>query len=90
VTAPVAADLLVHGAGELCTMEGAAASGPTAAGTLTSAALAAHEGIIVWVGPSDEAETSVALVPGAEVIDAGGAVVTRLDSGVCASSGSGL
>jgi len=57
-------------------MEGAAASGPTAAGILTSAALAAREGIIVGVGPSDEAETSVALVPGAEVIDAGGAVVT--------------
>jgi imidazolonepropionase len=57
-------------------MEGAAASGPRAAGILASAALAAYEGIIVWVGPSDEADASVELVPGAEVIDAGGAMVT--------------
>jgi imidazolonepropionase len=57
-------------------MEGAAASGPQAAGILTAGAVAAHRGIIVWVGPSDEADASVELVPGAEVIDAAGGVVT--------------
>ena len=63
------ADLLVTNASELLTFAG---EGP---GLLTSAALAAHRGVVTWVGPSGEAASAVALEPMAVRVDAEGQVV---------------
>jgi imidazolonepropionase len=57
-------------------MQGSAASGDDAAGIRRAGAVAARDGTIVWVGASADADARVTLLPGGEVIDAGGAVVT--------------
>jgi len=64
------ADLVVHDAEELCTMQGPAGGGEAAAGILRNGALAARAGTIVWVGPSAEIARHVELRPGAVEIDA--------------------
>jgi imidazolonepropionase len=70
------ADLLVHNASELCTMEGPPGGGAAAAGILRDGAVAAHQGTIVWVGPSSEAADHLELIADAQILDASGHVVT--------------
>ncbi len=72
----IAADLVVRNASELCTMNGPAGGGEAAAGIVRDGALAAREGTIVWAGETSDLAARVELLPGAEVIDASGQVVT--------------
>jgi imidazolonepropionase len=68
---PVEADLVVTGAGELltCPAEG------KGIGLVVGGAVAAKDGRVVWVGPSNQVKSRVALVPGAMIVDAGDRVV---------------
>jgi imidazolonepropionase len=70
------ADLFVHNAAELCTMDGPADGGAAAAGIVRDGAVAALGGTIVWVGPSAEAADHVEPLPDALILDASGHVVT--------------
>ncbi len=70
------ADLLVHNANELCTMQGPPGGGAAAAGIVRNGAVAARGGTIVWVGPTPEAADHVELTEGAQLLDASGHVVT--------------
>ena len=74
------ADLLVVNAGQLLTLadpSGAPRIGPALAnlGIIRGGAFAAKDGRLVAVGARDAVESSVAVTPGGEVVDAGGAVV---------------
>lgn len=75
---PLAADFALRRAGLLVTMAGPSPRTGAAMRELPSVesgALAASEGRIVWVGPDDSFEKSVALAPGSTVLDAEGAAV---------------
>jgi imidazolonepropionase len=66
------ADLIVFNLGELVTAEPALGEGPL--GVVRHAALAAGGGRVVWVGPEARLAREVRVAPGAQEIDAGGAV----------------
>ena len=68
---PVEADLVITGASELlvCPMHGCGLE------PVVDGAIAAKDGRIVWVGPSDRLADRVSLVAGATVVEAGGHVV---------------
>jgi imidazolonepropionase len=65
----VAADLIVRGASEALTFRD---DGP---GLVREAALAAHEGVLVWVGETHALSTFVEALPGALEVDAAGQVL---------------
>ena len=69
------ADLLLRRAAEVCTTP-ALSAGTDPAGVLAGAAVACHEGTIVWVGPDRDADQAVRLAEGASVLDAQGCTVT--------------
>jgi imidazolonepropionase len=68
----VAADFVLRGAGELITMTAPPAE---ALGTIAGGALAAKDGVIVWVGPEAELLQAVDLAPDGLDIDAEGRCV---------------
>ncbi len=71
------ADLIVRNAAELCTLAGDKSSGAeTALAPLTNGTVACRAGRIVWVGPENEREPAVTLVPGGAQVDASGCTVT--------------
>ena len=72
------ADFAVRRIGLLATMAGPCPrkrAGLRDVGALADAALASHEGRIVWLGADRDLESAVALAPGSTVVDAGGAAV---------------
>ncbi len=69
----IEADLVVHGIGQLVTCE--PTQGEGALGILESAAVAARNGEIVWVGPSGRWQWRLELTDNAQVIDAQGRCV---------------
>ena len=73
----IRADLVVTGASEVLVCPAYAQPGETIAGlgTIADGALAARDGRIVWVGPSDRLREEVRLLPGAEEVDAAGRTV---------------
>ncbi|MBO0682135.1 MAG: imidazolonepropionase [Candidatus Dormibacteraeota bacterium] len=70
----IEADLVVHGIGQLVTCEPAQGEGPL--GLQEDAAVAARDGMIVWVGASNRWETRLGLTEGAVIVDAGGRCAT--------------
>lgn len=68
----VAADLVLRGAGELVTMTSTPAFG---LGVIRQGALAARDGVIVWVGPEAELDGAVALTAAGCELDAEGCAV---------------
>jgi imidazolonepropionase len=68
----VAADLVITNVAELVTCEADLGDGPL--GVIADAALAAHAGRIVWLGPARDAETQVKLASAGRRIDARGRV----------------
>ena len=68
----VAADFVLRGAGELVTMNAPPADG---LGVIAGGALAARDGVIVWVGPEAELLQAVDLAPDGLDIDAEGRCV---------------
>ena len=68
----VAADVVLRGASELVTMAAPPAAG---LGAIAGGALAAHEGVIVWVGPEAELAHAVELADDGLDIDAEGCCV---------------
>ncbi len=68
----VLADLVLRGASEVVTMSDSPAAG---LGAIAGGALAAHDGIIVWVGREADLADAVELVPDALDIDAEGCCV---------------
>ncbi len=74
----IAADLAIRRIGLLATLAGPAprvGAGMRDAGLRQGAAVAVAGGRIAWVGSDRELEGSVALAPGARVVDAGGGAV---------------
>ena len=73
----IRADLVVTGASEVLVCPAYAQPGEAIAGlgTIAGGALAARDGRIVWVGPSDRLREEVRLLPGAEQVDAAGRTV---------------
>ncbi|HKF77568.1 MAG TPA: imidazolonepropionase [Candidatus Dormibacteraeota bacterium] len=69
----IEADLVVHGIGQLVTCEPTQGEGPL--GLLESAAVAARQGQIVWVGPTSRWQGRLELPPGATIVDAEGCCV---------------
>lgn len=70
--APIPCDFVVRGASELVTV---AASAAPDLGVLTGAALAARDGVIVWIGDESRVTIEVDAGDDATVVDAGGLVV---------------
>lgn len=71
----ITADLIVHAASELCTVDSSAGTAdPLRA--LPDASLASRQGEIVWVGPAARLEAEVEELPGCRVVDAAGCTVT--------------
>jgi imidazolonepropionase len=70
---PITADRIWRRIRQLVTVAG---DGPAALGIISNAALAAHAGRIVWVGPDGDADTAINLSPGAIVHEAEGRLVT--------------
>src|SRR5262245_7624304 len=71
----IRADLVVTGIAELATPQGQTPRLGADLGRLRvvpDAALAAHEGLIVFVGTAEELRARVSLTPGGRVVDAGG------------------
>jgi imidazolonepropionase len=66
----IEADLVVHGIGQLVTCEPTQGEGPL--GLQENAAVAAHDGQIVWVGATTRWEGRLDLTPDAVIVDAGG------------------
>ena len=73
----IRADLVITGASEVLVCPAYAEPGEMAAGLglIAGGALAARDGQIVWVGPSDRLREEVRLLPGAEQVDAAGRTV---------------
>jgi imidazolonepropionase len=74
----IPADLAVTGIAELATPVGKRAATGAEMGHLRvirDAAVACHDGIVVFVGPQQEFSRAVGLLPGAPTIDAGGCTV---------------
>src|SRR5581483_6437780 len=69
----IEADLVVHDIGQLVTCE--PAQGEGVLGVLESAAVAAKDGQVVWVGPSGRWQWRLDLSPDVVVVDAHGAWV---------------
>jgi imidazolonepropionase len=69
----IEADLVVHGIGQLVTCEPTQGEGPL--GLLESAAVAARQGQIVWVGPTSRWQGRLQLPPHATIVDAQGCCV---------------
>jgi imidazolonepropionase len=69
----IEADLVVHGIGQLVTCEPTQGEGPL--GLLESAAVAAREGQIVWVGPTSRWQGRLELTDDATIVDAQGCCV---------------
>ncbi|MBO0684626.1 MAG: imidazolonepropionase [Candidatus Dormibacteraeota bacterium] len=70
----IGADLVIHGIGQLVTCEPTQGQGPL--GLQEDAAVAARDGVIVWVGASNRWETRLELTQGAVIVDAGGRCAT--------------
>lgn len=70
----IGADLVIHGIGQLVTCEPTQGQGPL--GLQEDAAVAARDGVIVWVGASNRWETRLELAQGAVIVDAGGRCAT--------------
>jgi imidazolonepropionase len=70
---PITADRVWRHIGQLVTVTG---DGPAELGIISDAALAAHAGRIVWVGPDTEVDKSITPSPAAIVYDAEGRLVT--------------
>lgn len=73
---PAPADLAIRRAAELCPMTGAGPEATSRLSSIRSGALACRAGRITWIGPDRDFDRSVALSPGARVIDASGCTVT--------------
>jgi len=73
----IEADLIVSGAGELltCARTGATSGARSVLGVIPDGAVAAHEGRIVWVGPTAGLLEEVRLARGGQTVDADGRVV---------------
>jgi imidazolonepropionase len=74
----IQSDFVLRNAGALATLAGPAprrGAGQRELAVREHAALAAHGGRIVWVGPDRDLESAVAIAPGATVLDAEGAFV---------------
>jgi imidazolonepropionase len=73
----VDADLVVSGAGELltCARTERGAEARSTLGVIPNGAVAAHDGVVVWVGSSEDVRDHVRLVSGGQTVDADGRVV---------------